>query len=197
MEDYQPPIPEEIQLKVAYWSFPRREDDIQLYCCLAHASIEEFQKAELILKLKNVKDVLQIGLFKSVFLTWSVFRLVGYCFGCVSVCLQNVCFNVFISSQGFHLSGIITNNRCSKPNVHKVAVTFDRCQIISSSCTCHPTNATWCAHISALCLFRIRYPGSVCYRPPISESLSRLNRDQLQKFAQYLINDLPPQVNAQ
>ena len=36
---------------------------------------------------------------------------------------------------------------------------------------------------------------SVCLRAPVSESLSRLHRDQLQKFAQYLISELPQQVS--
>lgn len=31
-------------------------------------------------------------------------------------------------------------------------------------------------------------------RAPVSESLSRLQRDQLQKFAQYLISELPQQI---
>lgn len=31
-------------------------------------------------------------------------------------------------------------------------------------------------------------------RAPVSESLSRLHRDQLQKFAQYLISELPQQI---
>ena len=35
---------------------------------------------------------------------------------------------------------------------------------------------------------------AVCLRAPVSESLSRLHRDQLQKFAQYLISELPQQV---
>lgn len=34
-------------------------------------------------------------------------------------------------------------------------------------------------------------------RAPVSESLSRLHRDQLQKFAQYLISELPQQVRSQ
>ena len=36
--------------------------------------------------------------------------------------------------------------------------------------------------------------SAVCLRAPVSESLSRLQRDQLQKFAQYLISELPQQV---
>ena len=34
----------------------------------------------------------------------------------------------------------------------------------------------------------------VTIRAPVSESLSRLQRDQLQKFAQYLISELPQQI---
>ncbi|XP_041362777.1 zinc finger SWIM domain-containing protein 8-like isoform X3 [Gigantopelta aegis] len=46
----------------------------------------------------------------------------------------------------------------------------------------------------ALCLYRIHQASSVCLRAPVSESLSRLHRDQLQKFAQYLISELPQQI---
>lgn len=76
-----------------------------------------------------------------------------------------------------------------------VAVTFDRGHITSCNCTCSQS-ATWCAHIIALCLFRIYHPDQVCLRAPVSEYLSRLRRDQLQKFAQYLISELPQQVMA-
>jgi hypothetical protein len=37
-------------------------------------------------------------------------------------------------------------------------------------------------------------PQQVCLRAPVSESLSRLHREQLQKFAQYLISELPQQI---
>ncbi|EDX16689.1 GD24863, partial [Drosophila simulans] len=37
-------------------------------------------------------------------------------------------------------------------------------------------------------------PQEVCLRAPVSESLTRLQRDQLQKFAQYLISELPQQI---
>lgn len=40
----------------------------------------------------------------------------------------------------------------------------------------------------------ILQPTQVCLRAPVSESLSRLHRDQLQKFAQYLISELPQQI---
>ena len=37
-------------------------------------------------------------------------------------------------------------------------------------------------------------PKNAKLRAPVSESLSRLQRDQLQKFAQYLISELPQQI---
>nr|XP_031845470.1 zinc finger SWIM domain-containing protein 8 isoform X2 [Nomia melanderi] len=74
-----------------------------------------------------------------------------------------------------------------------VAVTFDRRKITTCTCTC-PSKAYWCAHVVAVCLHRIHMPTQVCLRAPVSESLSRLHRDQLQKFAQYLISELPQQI---
>ncbi|CAF0729450.1 unnamed protein product [Didymodactylos carnosus] len=38
------------------------------------------------------------------------------------------------------------------------------------------------------------HPQNVCLRAPVSESLSRLKIDQLRKFAQYLICELPQQI---
>eukprot|EP00794_Sanderia_malayensis_P016687 gene16687-18381_t len=118
VEERKSPIPDQIQLRIAFWSFPQSEDDIQLYCCLAHASLEEYQKAETLVKHNKVQDVFQIG---------------------------------------FHLSAVVLPTNASKQE-------------------------------------KIRYPDKVCLRVPVSESLSRLERNQLQKFAQYLINELPPQV---
>lgn len=65
VEEYQPPVPEQIQLKIAFWSFPQSEDNIQLYTCIAHGTLDEFHLAELILKWNNVKKVIQIGMFFS------------------------------------------------------------------------------------------------------------------------------------
>ena len=61
VEAHKPPVPEEIQLRIAFWSFPQSEDDIRLYSCLAHGSVDEFQRGEQHVKHKNVKNVLQIG----------------------------------------------------------------------------------------------------------------------------------------
>ncbi|XP_032453263.1 zinc finger SWIM domain-containing protein 8 isoform X6 [Nasonia vitripennis] len=76
---------------------------------------------------------------------------------------------------------------------YNVAVTFDRRRITSCNCTCSSA-AYWCSHVVAVCLHRIHMPTQVCLRAPVSESLSRLQREQLQKFAQYLISELPQQI---
>ncbi|XP_077999779.1 zinc finger SWIM domain-containing protein 8-like [Glandiceps talaboti] len=156
VERVYPPVPEQLQLRIAFWSFPENEEDIRLYSCLANGSADEFQKGEHLLKARAVKDVLQIG---------------------------------------FHLSAtVVPPQHLAQPKgAFNVAVMFDRRRITSCSCTCSSA-AKWCAHVVALCLFRIHQAAAVCLRAPVSESLSRLHRDQLQKFAQYLISELPQQI---
>ncbi|XP_033114204.1 zinc finger SWIM domain-containing protein 8-like isoform X2 [Anneissia japonica] len=155
VENVYPPVPENLQLRISFWSFPENEDDIRLYSCLANGSPEEFQKGELLLKNKAVKEVLQIG---------------------------------------FHLSGTIgPSSALSMKDTFNVAITFYKRCITTCSCTCTLTGK-WCSHVVALCLYRIINAENVCLRAPVSESLSRLHRDQLQKFAQYLISELPQQI---
>lgn len=152
VEHVYPPVPEQLQLRIAYWSFPDNEEDIRLYSCLANSSADEFHRGDQLFKSRAVKDPLQIG---------------------------------------FHLSAtvVVTQPR----NQFNVAVTFDRRRISSCSCTCLPA-AYWCSHVVAVCLHRIHCPTKVSLRAPVSESLSRLQRDQLQKFAQYLISELSQQI---
>ncbi|XP_054651389.1 zinc finger SWIM domain-containing protein 8 isoform X1 [Dunckerocampus dactyliophorus] len=155
VEKVYPPVPEQLQLRIAYWSFPENEEDIRLYSCLANGSPEEFQRGEQLYRIRAVKDPLQIG---------------------------------------FHLSATVVPSQSGQSKgAYNVAVMFDRCRITSCSCTCG-AGAKWCAHVVALCLFRIHNASAVCLRAPVSESLSRLQRDQLQKFAQYLISELPQQI---
>ncbi|XP_028131047.1 zinc finger SWIM domain-containing protein 8 homolog isoform X1 [Diabrotica virgifera virgifera] len=151
VEHVYPPVPEQLQLRIAFWSFPDNEEDIRLYSCLANGSADEFSRGETLHKTHMVKDPLQIG---------------------------------------FHLSASVLQ---SPRGIHNVAVTFDRRRISSCNCTCNST-AYWCSHIVAVCLTRIHWPQLVTLRAPVSESLSRLQRDQLQKFAQYLISELPQQI---
>lgn len=61
VEHSYPQIPEQIQLRIAFWSFPLVEDDLRLYSCLANGSPEEFQRGELLVRAKAVRDALQIG----------------------------------------------------------------------------------------------------------------------------------------
>ena len=79
--------------------------------------------------------------------------------------------------------------------IFQASVTFDRCKIISCSCECSGqkkfTNFRWCVHVIALCVFRIKNPEACEFRAPVAETISRLNREKLQKFAQYLLNELP------
>ncbi|XP_069030835.1 zinc finger SWIM domain-containing protein 8 isoform X3 [Embiotoca jacksoni] len=155
VEKVYPPVPEQLQLRIAYWSFPENEEDIRLYSCLANGSPDEFQRGEQLYRIRAVKDPLQIG---------------------------------------FHLSATVVSSQSGQSKgAYNVAVMFDRCRITSCSCTCG-AGAKWCAHVVALCLFRIQNASAVCLRAPVSESLSRLQRDQLQKFAQYLISELPQQI---
>ncbi|XP_063047983.1 zinc finger SWIM domain-containing protein 8 isoform X2 [Engraulis encrasicolus] len=155
VEKVYPPVPEQLQLRIAYWSFPENEEDIRLYSCLANGSPDEFQRGEQLYRIKAVRDPLQIG---------------------------------------FHLSATVVSQQPGQSKgAYNVAVMFDRCRITSCSCTCG-AGAKWCAHVVALCLFRIHNASAVCLRAPVSESLSRLQRDQLQKFAQYLISELPQQI---
>uniref|UniRef100_A0A3Q2PBY2 Zinc finger, SWIM-type containing 8 n=1 Tax=Fundulus heteroclitus TaxID=8078 RepID=A0A3Q2PBY2_FUNHE len=155
VEKVYPPVPEQLQLRIAFWSFPENEEDIRLYSCLANGSPDEFQRGEQLYRIRAVKDPLQIG---------------------------------------FHLSATVVSSQSGQSKAaYNVAVMFDRCRITSCSCTCG-AGAKWCAHVVALCLFRIHNASAVCLRAPVSESLSRLQRDQLQKFAQYLISELPQQI---
>ncbi|XP_036344854.1 zinc finger SWIM domain-containing protein 8, partial [Rhagoletis pomonella] len=152
VEHVYPPVPEQLQLRIAFWSFPDNEEDIRLYSCLANSSSDEFNRGDQLFKTRAVKDTLQIG---------------------------------------FHLSATVVGQT---PRAHfNVAVTFDRRRISSCNCTC-TSPAYWCSHVVAVCLHRIHNPLEVCLRAPVSESLTRLQRDQLQKFAQYLISELPQQI---
>ncbi|WAQ97485.1 ZSWM8-like protein [Mya arenaria] len=156
VEKYPQPIPEPLQLRITFWSFPDCEEDIRLYSCLANGSAEEFQKGDHLYKSKSVKNALQIG---------------------------------------FHLSATVAHptHLSHHKGSFQVAILFDRRRISQCTCTCN-SNALWCSHVVAVCLFRIHQPGQVTRRVPVSESLTQLHRDQLQKFAQYLIAEMPKEI---
>lgn len=67
VEEQGAPIPEPVQLKVVYWSFPRNERDICMYSSL-HATVSHndakrlpFQRGLALLEENAVSDVLQVG----------------------------------------------------------------------------------------------------------------------------------------
>jgi len=63
VERFHLPIPEQLQLRIAFWSFPEYEEDIRLYSCLANGSAEEFGKGERLFRTDSVGDILQIGTY--------------------------------------------------------------------------------------------------------------------------------------
>lgn len=155
VEHYEPPVPESLQCRITYWSFPQDEEDIKLYTCLANGNADFFYRAEDLISQNAVRDMVQVG---------------------------------------FHLSADVrymTENEVLE--TFDVALTFDRRRLTTCDCSCM-TAASWCQHAVAVCLQRIRRPNEVKLRAPVSESLRRLEKDQLQKFALYLINELPQQI---
>ena len=179
VEDRFSPVPEAVQLRIIYWSFPRNEEEIRMYSSISSVGAtdsmkytcafsgametvsgpkQQFNRAIRLLSEGNVREALQVG---------------------------------------FHLSGVIQvpNAKPSSSDFDflndekqfKVSIKFDRCKITSVSCTCENKDIFWCTHVVALALFRIRCPNEVKYRLPISESLAQLSKHQLHKLCMYTI----------
>ncbi|VDI08643.1 Hypothetical predicted protein [Mytilus galloprovincialis] len=155
-------IPEPVQSRIVFWSFPRNERDICMYSSFAVCSKDGLDNQKLpfhlgvkLLENGAVDNVLQIG---------------------------------------FHLSGTVTEPANplfsgETDKLYKVSISFDRCKITSVKCGCGNKDIFWCQHVVALSLYRIRRAESVELRVPISETLLQMSREQLQKFAQYLISE--------
>ncbi|XP_014778427.1 zinc finger SWIM domain-containing protein 5 [Octopus bimaculoides] len=152
-------IPEPVQNRIVYWSFPRNEMDICMYSSLANACKDNgdtqklpFHHGVRLLEANAVANVLQIG-----------FHLSGT-----------------VTEPA--------NPLYSEPEkTYKVSISFDRCKITSVKCGCGNKDIFWCQHVVALSLYRIRKADVVQLRVPISETLLQMSREQLQKFSQYLI----------
>ncbi|XP_037674068.1 LOW QUALITY PROTEIN: zinc finger SWIM domain-containing protein 4 [Choloepus didactylus] len=151
-------VPEPVQKRIVFWSFPQSEREICMYSSLGYQPPEAEQDV-------RVPFTRGLHLLQS---------------GAVDRVLQ----------VGFHLSGNVREpGPPGEPErVHHVSVSFDRCKITSVSCGCDNRDLFYCAHVVALSLYRIRHARQVELRLPISETLSQMNRDQLQKFVQYLIS---------
>ncbi|XP_004688752.1 PREDICTED: zinc finger SWIM domain-containing protein 4 isoform X2 [Condylura cristata] len=151
-------VPEPVQKRIVFWSFPRSEREICMYSSLGYQPPEGEHDA-------RVPFTRGLHLLQS---------------GAVDRVLQ----------VGFHLSGSIREpgGPGEPERLYHVSISFDRCKITSVSCGCDNRDLFYCAHVVALSLYRIRHACQVELRLPISETLSQMNRDQLQKFVQYLIS---------
>ncbi|KAM8789446.1 zinc finger SWIM domain-containing protein 5 isoform 2-T2 [Rhynchonycteris naso] len=197
-------IPEPVQRRIVYWSFPRNEREICMYSsfqyrggpgagaagCAAGASLAEEGPSPppgAAVPAGSAPGTATAGASPGLSAGTAAtgeglpfrrgIRLLDS--GSVENVLQ----------VGFHLSGTVTELvTTSEPAMtYKVAISFDRCKITSVTCGCGNKDIFYCAHVVALSLYRIRKPDQVKLRLPISETLFQMNRDQLQKFIQYLI----------
>ncbi|KAJ1059853.1 hypothetical protein K5549_004291 [Capra hircus] len=151
-------VPEPVQKRIVFWSFPRSEREICMYSSLGYQPPEGEHDA-------RVPFTRGLHLLQS---------------GAIDRVLQ----------VGFHLSGNVREpgGPGEPERLYHVSISFDRCKITSVSCGCDNRDLFYCAHVVALSLHRIRHARQVELRLPISETLSQMNRDQLQKFVQYLIS---------
>ncbi|TPP63097.1 Zinc finger SWIM domain-containing protein [Fasciola gigantica] len=157
-------VPEPVQEKIIYHSFPRKDSDIYTYASFHSKSDKGRDKIPYYEGLEYFQND----------------------------CVENVI------QIGFHLTGSVKQPPCVSSDLERrkfeVSITFDRCKIISVCCDCGNKGLSWCPHVVALALYRIRQPHMVDYRSPISDALVRMDRSQLQKFAQYLIASHPNKV---
>ncbi|XP_032530384.1 zinc finger SWIM domain-containing protein 6-like isoform X2 [Chiroxiphia lanceolata] len=171
-------IPEPVQRRIVYWSFPRSEREICMYSSF-NTGAEDLATAPGGAVAGTAPgggaDTAAVDENRLPFRR-GIALLDG---GCVDNVLQ----------VGFHLSGTVTDPAMqSEPEtLCNVAISFDRCKITSVTCSCGNKDIFYCAHVVALSLYRIRKPDQVKLHLPISETLFQMNRDQLQKFVQYLI----------
>ncbi|XP_066845042.1 zinc finger SWIM domain-containing protein 6 isoform X2 [Anser cygnoides] len=181
-------IPEPVQRRIVYWSFPRSEREICMYSSF-NTGAEDPAAVSAVVSVSAASAAAAGGAGTApggaaeaaadesrLPFRRGIALLDG---GCVDNVLQ----------VGFHLSGTVTEPAMqSEPEtVCNVAISFDRCKITSVTCSCGNKDIFYCAHVVALSLYRIRKPDQVKLHLPISETLFQMNRDQLQKFVQYLI----------
>ena len=100
-------------------------------------------------------------------------------------------------SAGMYLTGTISHSTdyCNhywvegERQCFRACIQFDRGCITTANCSCGERN--WCRHIIALCLSRMNESAPLQLHPPMSETLSNLDREQLQKLVQYVLEKLP------
>ena len=92
----------------------------------------------------------------------------------------------YLISAGYHLSGTVQEKRgiCNKQKIvtFKCSMTFDRNCITSKECSCDNKSLLWCSHVVAVAVYRIRNPFLVPIKPPLSDTVIDLKKDQLEKL---------------
>ncbi|XP_066974337.1 zinc finger SWIM domain-containing protein 5-like isoform X2 [Macrobrachium rosenbergii] len=191
-------IPEPVQRRIIYWSFPRHEADIRMYSCFSSLGSDHhnlpFYRGLRLVESGMVENVLQVG-----------FHLSGTVVGsrsCVSsvtatapvpatTAIDNTT-NTSTATTNTTTTTTTTNTTTATstaPMKCQVSISFDRCKITSVTCSCDTRDIFWCPHVVALSLHRIRHADAVQLRIPISETLLQMDRQQLQKMVQYLISE--------
>jgi hypothetical protein len=206
VESHREPVPEDLQLQIAYHSFPDTVDSIRMYSCLANGTADEYIRGEQLFQNRCVRRIIQIGFHLSAQVVASSTTTASAAASSVAVA-GGAGRNHHTGSSSFWNSlsnpaptvaatTTPTTTACNNNNsCVNVAIMCDRKRIVSCTCTCSRQSMVWCSHIVAVCVHRIVEPTGVEFRAPVSESLSKLDREQLQKFAQYLISELPQQVS--
>uniref|UniRef100_A0A5S6QFE6 SWIM-type domain-containing protein n=1 Tax=Trichuris muris TaxID=70415 RepID=A0A5S6QFE6_TRIMR len=182
-------VPEPVLYRVLFWAFPREELFIKLYSCpSSSASSCDFDGASDQSRRASSSCDSTIGSGSSSCSYSSDSDLSAFADGLWL--LENNCVDEALQI-GFHLSGKVRSFAAVEEEglSFQVSMSFDRCKITSISCSCDSRDIYWCKHAVALALLRIRHPKRVSIRLPISESLYQMNREQLQKFVQYLITE--------
>ncbi|TRY85316.1 hypothetical protein DNTS_008871 [Danionella cerebrum] len=164
VEKVYPPVPEQLQLRIAYWSFPENEEDISATVVSPQAGQSK--------GAYNVAVMFDRCRITSCSCTC----------GAGAKCdrgrenTEQLLIRFDASLWSLEGGGRICFALISHPSaLGPATVKIDpAAQVVGSS-----------QHFHA---------SAVCLRAPVSESLSRLQRDQLQKFAQYLISELPQQI---
>ncbi|KAE8636238.1 hypothetical protein XENTR_v10002901 [Xenopus tropicalis] len=192
-------IPEPVQRRIVYWSFPRSEREICMYSSFNTGGEDGAGAASGGVSAAGASGT-AVGAGAAAVGAASVASTAGVSasgetndenrlpFRRGIALLEGGCVDNVLQ-VGFHLSGTVTEPAVqSEPGtVCNVAISFDRCKITSVTCSCGNKDIFYCAHVVALSLYRIRKPDQVKLHLPISETLFQMNRDQLQKFVQYLI----------
>ncbi|VDM30300.1 unnamed protein product [Hydatigera taeniaeformis] len=181
----------EVQKLIAFCSFPSNEENIRLYSCLSVGGSHSFNDGVALFAKDAVRDCVQIGFFLSASVLaeapiqsassdFTPIHRVSLMFD--RTCITSCSCTCTVEVEGISQQQQSLNQRNDLQNdsyLHTTSVSLPKQQVVDSG--------VWCAHVVATCLKRIRSPGSVIYRPPISESLSKLNKNELQLFAQQLI----------